>query len=503
MTTIAARDVEKRFPGTRALSGVDIEIRSGEVHALLGANGSGKSTLIKILAGVLPPDRGRLTVDGREEPLRSLTPERSAELGFRFVHQGGATFPGLSVAENVMVGRRLPRSRGGAIDWRATRRMTAATLRRFRIRAAPDQVMGQLRPAAQRMVMIARVFEPDLEVADTTLVLDEPTASLPPGESRSLRELLRAQAEEGAAILYVTHRLDELDGFADRATVLRDGRVVGTAGSADMSHGRLVEAITGAAIEPADHRPSIVAASDRTPVLRVGGLRGGPIRSIDLDVDAGEIVGVAGLVGSGRSSLLRLLSGLAEPDGGVIHIDGSEPRRTGSGLRQGVAYIPEDRAAEAAFLNLSLADNLHAASLDRFWRGLRLQPRRELSAARQMALQYGIKAASPRSPFKTLSGGNQQKAIMARWLVRSPKVLLLDEPSQGVDVRARWQLHAMIKDAVGRGGCALVASSDFDELAVLCTSVIVMVRGAVVARLSGPDWTVSDLERLSHEVMAA
>ncbi|MEA2289346.1 MAG: ribose transport system ATP-binding protein, partial [Solirubrobacteraceae bacterium] len=344
----------KRFGATVALDGVGLDLRAGEIHALLGANGSGKSTLIKVLAGVEQADAGRIVVGGREVAAAGMTPAVAGECHLRFLHQQDSTFAPLSVAENLAAGTGYPRRPGGAIDWRRLRRDTKATLERFCIDAEPDDRLERLRPVTQQMIAIARLLQSQDDREHGVLVLDEPTAALARPEVSVLHEALRRYAASGQSILYVTHRLDELSGFADRATVLREGRVAGRLDGDEIEHDRLVELISGplAVAGASGTRAAVEAAGDVR--LRVEGLRGGAVRSASLAVRAGEIVGVAGLVGSGRSSLLEMLFGTRRPEDGAITLDGEPLAWRGGRPHDAVAYVPEDRVRGAAFMPLTL-----------------------------------------------------------------------------------------------------------------------------------------------------
>jgi ribose transport system ATP-binding protein len=488
----------KHFGATVALAGVDLDLRAGEIHALLGANGSGKSTLIKILAGVEPGDDGRMIVGGREIAASDMTPALAHECRLRFLHQQDSTFGPMSVAENLAAGTGYPRRASGAIDWRRLRDETTRTLQRFGIEADPDEALEELRPVTQQMVAIARLLRSQDDVHGGVLVLDEPTAALARPEASVLHEALRRYAASGHAILYVTHRLEELAGFADRATVLREGRVAGRLGPGEMEHERLVELISGPLLAGSTPARGAPASTGRPVRLRVRDVRGGAVRRASLEVRAGEVVGLAGLVGSGRSSLLELVFGTRRADDGTIELDGAPLEWRAGRPHAMVAYVPEDRVHGAAFMPLTVAENLMAASTTRHWRRMRLRTREEARSARALMSEHRIKARDDSVPFRTLSGGNQQKVVLARWLIRSPAVLLLDEPTQGVDIGARAAIHAMVRQVVAGGAVAIVASSDAEELAMLCDRAVVLVRGRTETEVSGDELNAETLERLCY-----
>jgi ribose transport system ATP-binding protein len=499
---VRLREIRKSFGDTGALKGVSFDVQAGEIHALLGGNGSGKSTLVKILAGIYRADAGTIEVRGTAGNAADTTPAHADQLGLRFVHQQPSTFPDMTVAENLSLGRGFETSPLRNIRWRAVGRRARTVLERFGIRARPGQALRTLSPAGQKMVEIARALQDQEGSTDGILVLDEPTASLPVAEVKLLLDALRRYAAEGQTIIFVTHRLEEVMEVADRVTVLRDGDHIATRPVSEVSHDQLVELIVGRFVGSVF--PEAAEAVGQRTVLTLEGVTGGPVRGVDLTLRSGEIVGLAGLVGSGRSSLLRMIFGDLPTESGVIAIDGKPiaPRRPKDAMRDGIAYVPETRS-DAAFGDMTLAENLSAASVSSYWRGARLHHGTELADTRRLIDRFKIKTASPRAPFGTLSGGNQQKTILGRWLRRDPKLLLLDEPTHGVDVGARVEIYATIRQAVDAGASVLVASSDFEELAGLCDRVVVMARGRCVAEARGADLDSTRLQELSYAQQGA
>jgi len=494
---LRAREVSKRFPGTQALKDVTVELRHGDVHALLGGNGSGKSTLIKIIAGVLPADRGLVEVDGTALDARRISPQAVHALGLRFVHQEDVGFGSLSVAENLAGTLGFPHDRIGRIRWGVLHRHARELLDRFEIDADPRQRLDTLRPATVRMVAIARALQDRDQARGGVLVLDEPSATLPASEIDLLHGALRRYAAAGQAILYVTHRLNELEGFADRATVLRDGTVVGSLARAGMHHDRLVEMIAGEELgEVLRARHDAIAGKARLEVRRC---TAGPLVDVSFAVRAGEVLGVAGLGGSGRSSLLQMVFGLLERASGEVLFDGVALRTGQVPAHDGMAYVPESRAQDATFADLTLLENVSAASLGRYGR-LRWRHREERADGIHTMRRFGIKARAIDQQFALLSGGNQQKAILARWLRRDPALLLLDEPTQGVDVAARADVHELIRAAARRGAAAVLVSSDLEELAALSDRVVILSRGRLVAEVEGPGLDPALLERGVHGI---
>jgi ribose transport system ATP-binding protein len=494
--------VSKAFGATQALEDVALELERGSVHALLGGNGSGKSTLIKAIAGVQPADCGELEVAGERHDLRTMTPARAREAGLHFVHQQRPTFPGLTVAENLAIGRGFETGLGGRIEWRRARERAAAVLERFQIDARPDTELGRLGPATQTMVAIARALQDQDGETDGVLLLDEPTASLPAPEATLLLDALRRYAAAGQAIVYVTHRLEEVLAVADRATLLRDGRVAGVVEPRQLDHDALAELMMGRSVEQIERLRG--RAEGRT-ILAVRGLAAGPLAPLDLDLREGEIVGLAGLIGSGRSTLLGALFGVVPRESGEIRLDG-EPRDIGSppdAMAAGFAYVPEDRQRDAAFPGLSVAENLSMAVVPDYWHRGVLNRRRERRDALGLFASFLIAAESEAAPLRSLSGGNQQKVVLARWLRREPRILLLDEPTQGVDVGARAEIYELIHRTVTAGAAALVASSDFEELARTCDRVIVLRKGRVTAELRDGDLDAGRIAREANARVAA
>jgi ribose transport system ATP-binding protein len=490
--------LSKTFPGTRALDDVSFDVQSGEIHALVGGNGSGKSTLIKILAGVYHGDPGgTITVGDTSVAADHTTPAKARALGLHFVHQNPAVFPHLSVAENMVIGHGFTTNAVGSIRWRALRRQTQALLDRFEINVRPEALVGSLRPAERAMVAIARALQDQEGQHTGVLVLDEPTASLPRAEVVRLMGALDRFAAAGQTILFVSHRLDEVIDTAARATVLRDGRLAATLVGDEITESRLIESIAGRAL---DRMYPVMPPVDTDEVaLEVKGLTGGPLAGVDFQLRRGEVLGVAGLLGSGRSELLKMIFGAYPIKSGTMVLGGKTVRfrDIGDAMAAGVAYVPEDRGGEAAFLDQTLSDNVVASSISRYWRALRLRNRAIDNDARAIIGRYFIRASSEKQNMGTLSGGNQQKVILARWLSRNPKILLLDEPTQGVDVNARAEIYGLISKAVEEGCSVLLVTSDFEELSRVADRVIVLSGGRVTAELRGADIEPTRLTELA------
>ncbi|MFJ6376131.1 sugar ABC transporter ATP-binding protein [Pseudarthrobacter oxydans] len=480
--------LRKSFGGTAALDGVDLTVRRGTVHALLGGNGSGKSTTIKILAGVYTADAGSLEVFGEKHDLSTYSPTIATHAGLRFVHQDLGLFEGLSIAENFALDAGYPTQTSGGIKWKQLNRRVKSILEAYELDVDPSTPVNELRPPDRTMVAIARALQ-DQEGSELVLVLDEPTASLAHHESDLLLERIQRRAELGQTIIIVSHRLQEVLKVASDFTVYRDGKTVGQLLDASPTEDQLIELMAGRSV--ASLRPDNSSHSTGQPVLEVTDLKSGPLQNVTLSVNEGEIVGIAGLVGSGRSSLMKTLFGALKPSAGTIKLNGAgfTPRHIEDAMAQGVALVPEDRVREAAFIDMPLRDNLVVSVLSRFWKLRGMPVSKERAAARDLISTFGIKVAGPDALFSSMSGGNQQKAILARWLQRNPKLLLLDEPTQGVDVMSRSDIYTTIRKAAADGCAVVVASSDVGELCALCDRIVVLRQGR-----SGESVEVADLD---------
>ena len=463
---IEARGVTKRFPGVTALDAVDFTLRRGEVHALLGENGAGKSTLTRIIAGDYPPDEGGLLMAG--EPVRFSSPRDARQAGIRLVTQERALVPSLSVAENVFLGRLPARSALGPVDWRALRRRAEGELARVGLAVDPGTEVGRLRPAEQQLVEIAKALSEEGSV----LILDEPTAALSSDETARLFGVVRALRADGAAVLYISHRVGELHEIADRVTVLRDGRVVGTHRAGATTSERLVREMVGrdlVDLYPRERREPGEVLLEMIDVDAPGVCEG-----LSLTVRAGEIVAAFGLVGSGATELPYVAAG-------DLAATGSVRRHARPGL------VPVDRRSEGLLAGSSVRRNIGVASLRRYRRGaVALSRRAERRAAQARVADLDLRPARVETRVATLSGGNQQKAVLGRWLEAEADLLLLSEPTRGVDVGARAEIYRILARRAAGGAAVLMASSDLDEVVGLADRVYVVSRGRVAAELAGP-----------------
>ncbi|MEU6914174.1 sugar ABC transporter ATP-binding protein [Streptomyces olindensis] len=469
--------ITKSFPGVRALDGVDLDVVAGEVHCLLGQNGAGKSTLIKVLAGAHQPDTGTIRWRGEDVTLRS--PIAAMRLGIATIYQELDLVEHLSVAENVHLGHE-PTAAGFVVRGKAAKASTAALLKRLgHAEIDPGRLVGELSAAQQQIVSMARALSHDVRL----IVMDEPSAALDPDEVDNLFRIVGDLTAAGVAVVYISHRLEEIRRIGDRVTVLKDGRAVANGLPAKSTPTREVVALmTGRNVEYVfPDRPASPPSAE--PVLKVQGLsRLGEFETLDLEVRPGEIVGLAGLVGSGRSEILETVYGARKPTTGQVLVDG-RPLRPGSvraAVRAGLGLAPEERKAQALLMLESVTRNVSVSSMSRFSRGGWIDRGAELGAARAATRELSLRPDNPSVPVRTLSGGNQQKAVLARWLLRGCKVLLLDEPTRGVDVGARAELYAVIRRLADEGLAVLLVSSEVPEVLGLADRVLVLREGRVV-----------------------
>jgi ribose transport system ATP-binding protein len=498
---VAVKGLSKVYPGTRALDGVDLTVRQGEVHALVGGNGCGKSTLIKIISGVVPGDSGTVRFGDVELDVADITPKGVHALGLRVVHQDLAVFPDLSVAENIGLGAGYPLRRGGSIDWGDLRRRTIEVLERFEVDVHPSDLLRDLPVAKRAQVAIARALQ-DVRAGHGLVILDEPTASLPVHEAKILHSAIKKLAQSGFAVLFVSHRLDEVLSLTDRVTILRDGQLVATHDTARLTEQELIEAILGSRVE--EVRSHRTFPPDSPVILDMKGVWAGPIRDIDLTVRAGEVVGIAGLLGSGRSELLRTVYGDLPSERGTITVNGrdSSALRKDEAISRGIVMIPEDRSVGGIFPTLTLDENVNANVLRRYWRfGFLRRPMKRDAAT--LRAKFKVKAPNGEVLITALSGGNQQKAVLARWLRREPVLLLLDEPTQGVDVGARAEIYAAVRSVTDAGGAAVVVASDLEELAQVVDRAIVLRNGMVITEVAGDKLTAQHLNELIYTASQA
>jgi len=481
------RNLVKEFPGVKALQGVDLDVLEAEVHCLLGANGAGKSTLIKCVSGAIEPTSGEILFMG--EPLPPGDPAGTLKLGVATIYQELDLVADLSVAESIFLAHE-PR-RGPLLDLERMYRESAALLARLGHESIPVRAkVGRLRPAAQQIVSIARALSGNVRL----LIMDEPSAILDDGEIRTLFDVVRRLTAEGVGVVYISHRLDEIRRIGDRVTVLADGRTTATGLPATTPTDQLVEFMVGRKVDQL--YPERPVGTDRV-LLEVRDARRLPaVRGVSLQVHAGEIVGLGGLVGSGRTELLRLIYGLDQPETGEVFVEGKRvrPNRPGHAIRRGLGLAPEDRKSQALVLDWSETKNVTIADLSRFSRVL-LDVRKERASAHKQLRSLNTVPDDPDRIVRLLSGGNQQKVVLARWLLHQCRVLLLDEPTRGVDIATKAEIYRIISNLASSGLGVLVVSSELEELVGICTRILVMRDGEIVAEVDGNDATERELLR--------
>ncbi len=467
--------VMKRFGGAQALRGVQLALFPHEVHALVGENGAGKSTLVKILAGVYIPDAGTMLVDG--QPVTLHTPNQAQRLGISVIHQHPTLFPDLDVAENIFMGRQ-PVGRLGQVDWKHMYTEVERLLAALGVQFTARTPVRSLSVADQQLVEIAKALSMEARV----LVMDEPTASLSPREVHELFAIVRRLRDQGVAILFVSHRLEEIFELADRITIFRDGGFVTSAPAAELTPEAVIRAMVGR--EMAALFPKAAAAIGE-PVLEVRGLRRvGAFRDVSFTVRAGEILGLAGLIGAGRTEVAQVLFGIEQPDGGEIWLHGKPVQidSPATAMRLGIAYVPEDRLSQGLILEFPIASNITAPIWQKIsnWAGL-LNFSRERTLAQEFFQRLNIRAQSIDQQTKSLSGGNQQKVVIAKWLTTNPQVLILDEPTRGVDIGAKAEVHRIISGLAAEGMAIILISSELPEVLAMADRILVMHEGRITA----------------------
>jgi rhamnose transport system ATP-binding protein len=470
------RDIRKSFGGVHALKGVSFELRPGEVHALVGENGAGKSTLIKIVTGAHRPDSGTLSLLG--SPVVDNDPVTSRRLGVAVIYQQPALLPELSVAENIALGAE-PAGLWRRVRWAARVSRARELLGRIGAAVDPEAPVSSLSLPEQQMVEIAKALGADAKV----LIMDEPTASLPEHEVRRLFRVVQDLRSQGVGIVYISHRLEELEELADRVTVLRDGNSVATKPRAELDRAELIRLMVGREVTQVFSKRAVERGEVR---LELRGVRG-----VSLQVRRGEILGLAGLVGAGRTELARTLFGLTPADAGEILLDGVPVRVSGpsAAIELGIAYVPEDRRRHGVILDLPVAANATLAVLRRLSRRGFLDFDAERALAEEAVARLQVKTPSVETPVGHLSGGNQQKVALARWLATEPRVLILDEPTQGIDVGAKSEIHALMGDLAAKGLAVVMISSELPEVLGMSDRVAVLHRGRLAGVLDRAEAT--------------
>jgi len=479
---LGAKDICKRFPGVVALNKVSLFIRAGEVHALMGENGAGKSTMMKILAGSYVPDEGELTLHGR--PLKLKTPRQALDCGIAMIHQELNLMAEMTVAENIWIGRE-PVNALGLVDHAKLNSDTRALFGRLRIDVAPDCLVGELSIANRQMVEIAKAVSYDSQV----LIMDEPTSAITEREVEHLFEIIADLKAQGKAIIYITHKMNEVFRIADTITIFRDGRHILTRAAAQMSPDGLIAAMVGRELNQ-------VFPKEEVPIGEVAlSLRGlsrkGQFRDVSFDVRYGEIVGMAGLMGAGRTEVMEALFGIERPDAGAILVDGKPVtfRNPRQAIQAGLALLTEDRKKSGLFLGLDVASNMDIAVLPNYTSFGFVRQKRLAADCEDMSRRLKIKTPSLEEVIGNLSGGNQQKALIARWLLNKPRILILDEPTRGVDVGAKAEIHRLVTQLARAGAAIILISSELPEVMGMSDRVVVMHDGRVSGEIRRADFS--------------
>ena len=480
---LTAANITKSYAGVHALRDASFELRAGEVHALVGENGAGKSTLIKVLTGAVIQDSGDVSLNGTK--ITENSPRISKSLGIAAIYQQPALFPELTVAENIAIGQERAGTLG-MVSWPKRKQRAKELLDRIGARINPDQTAAELSMPQQQLVEIARALGANAKV----LILDEPTASLSEEDTRNLFRVIRELRASGVGMIYISHRLEELPAIADRVTVLRDGQTIETHEMSDVSTKQLIQLMVGRELSGVFPKRE-VERGDVVFELRGFGSREAGIRAIDLMIHAGEIVGIAGLVGAGRTELAKTIFGLVPPDSGVMLLRGKQITigHPSEAIDLHISYLPEDRRRHGVVLDLPISSNITLASLKHLsgFKGMNFRKEREIAA--EYTRRLGVKTPAIYNAVSTLSGGNQQKVALSRWLVTQPAVLILDEPTQGVDVGSKAEIHELMMELAEQGVAILMISSEMPELLGMCDRIAVMNNGTIAKVFERTDAT--------------
>jgi ABC-type sugar transport system ATPase subunit len=508
---LQVEQISKSFPGVMALQDVSMDVYPGEVHGLVGENGAGKSTLMKILSGVYEPDRGRILLDGNPTLLHS--PRQAQDLGVSIIYQEFNLMPNLSVEENVFVGREPNRAK--FVRWRSLRRQTRELLDQLGVRLNPGAIVRDLSVAEQQMVEIAKA----LSLNARLVIMDEPTSALTETEVAALFHIIRGLKERGLAVIYISHRLEEIFTICDRVTVLRDGHLAGELSIEEATPDQVVRLMVGRPLgdlfrpEEAERRLGAHAGQSSAPVLEVRGLgRTGTVQDasalvledVSLTLHPGEIVGLAGLVGSGRTEIARAIFGADDYDRGEILVDGKpvhlhSPR---AAIRLGIGLVPEDRKLQALILMLAIRENMGLSILDRLSRFGIVRLGEERALARRMVEALRVRTPSIEQKVLNLSGGNQQKVVIAKWLALHPRILIMDEPTRGIDIGAKAEVHALMHQLAADGVAILMISSELPEIIHMSDRILVMRQGRIAGELSRAEATQEAVMALATGIAA-
>ena len=485
------RGITKSYPGVLALSGVDFTLQAGEVNCLVGENGAGKSTLIKVLSGAVMKEGGTISVGGEDARLGS--PADAQHLGIGVIYQDFKLVPALSVAENILLGCEPVRRRTPIIDRNAMREKASAALGQLGEVINTGTPVGQLSVAQQQMVEIAKALSRSVRI----LAMDEPTAPLTERETQALFRVIRSLKERGVGIIYISHRLEEIFEVGDRVTVLRDGTLVHTCGIREIDRRGLIRKMVGRELENEYPRAALERGKE---ILRIENLSSDRVSNVNLTLYRGEVLGLAGLVGAGRSELARLVFGADRRTGGRIFLDGREiaPESPHQAIREGIGLLTEDRNRYGLIMQMSIRENISLANLRAMLTGPFIDPRKEETAAKQLTDDLRIKAPGTGVIVETLSGGNRQKVVLARWLNTNARVLIFDEPTAGIDVGVKYEIYTLINRLAEQGVGVIVISSDLPELLGICHRVAVMCEGHLTGVVEGAEATQETVMTYAH-----
>lgn len=472
---LEARNIRKQFPGVKALNGVNFQLKKGEIHALMGENGAGKSTFIKIITGVHKADEGEIFIKGKKVEINN--PNDAKKLGIAVVHQQLACYPHLSITENIFIGQELVHPFGKRLLWRDMHKKTKELLNELGVDYDPFTPMGALSIAQQEIVEIAKAISTNAEI----IIMDEPTAALTKKESEELYRIIEQLKAKGTSIIFVSHRMEDVYRLADRITVFRDGQYIGTWDSDKISTQELIVAMVGREVNQLFPKKQVQIGEE---ILRIEGLtKTGYFRDVSFNLRKGEILALTGLVGAGRSEVCQAIAGILKPDKGKIFIEGKVVKisNPSDALRLGIGYLPEDRQEQGLIVEWEIFKNISLPVLQKFANRLWLNVNREITTANDLASKVNVKARSVFDKVSSLSGGNQQKVVVAKLLNINPKIIIMDEPTKGIDVGAKAAIHELMSELAGEGYGIIMISSEMPEVLGMADRVVVMCEGRVTA----------------------
>jgi inositol transport system ATP-binding protein len=484
-------DITKEFPGVKALDGVQLKVKKGTVHALMGENGAGKSTLMKILIGIYTPDSGKIIFDGEELKFSNI--KNALDKGISMIHQELSPIPNMTVAENIFLGREPSYKFTGWVKKKELEEKTRKLFEKLEIDIDPNVKMSELSIANTQMVEIAKAISYNSKL----IIMDEPTSAITEKEVHHLFKIIRSLKKEGVSIIYITHKMDELAQITDEVTVLRDGKYIGTKSSDQITKDELIEMMVGRELNQIFHKQQVEIKEVALSVKQLS--KKGKFENISFEVRKGEIVGFAGLMGSGRTEVLESVFGITPPDSGEIYIHGEKVniRSTRDAIKYGMGLLTEDRKLTGLFLPLSVQDNMITVTIDQYTKGGFLNEKKIQDDCQRLSSQLAIKTPSLQQIIKNLSGGNQQKALIARWLLQDPDILFLDEPTRGIDVGAKSEIYNLIFELAKKGKAIVVVSSELPEILGLSDRIIVMHEGRKTGELSREEATQEKIMQLA------